>query len=231
MSNFFSSFFNVADTSAPKKTLEQSYNETKTNVRVYKRQCERNKISATNNLNEAKKSLDKCVKEGNKKLGMMMMKKVKVYEAAIDKIDTQMQMADVIMIDLDNAKNAKLMGDLQASAATLYKQLNKQFSVEQIRQVTRNLEMQREKFKEKSEAIDDINNTLIDDMLMSTNDDDEDGSLDQDYEEYIEAKTAQEELEARAKIMQESSSSSSVSLSSERKPDYLDKVLADMNLQ
>ena len=63
MSNFFSSFFNVADTSAPKKTLEQSYNETKTNVRVYKRQCERNKISATNNLNEAKKSLDKCVKE------------------------------------------------------------------------------------------------------------------------------------------------------------------------
>ena len=101
-------------------------------MRVYKRQCERNKISATNNLNEAKKSLDKCVKEGNKKLGMMMMKKVKVYEAAIDKIDTQMQMADVIMIDLDNAKNAKLMGDLQASAATLYKQLNKQFSVQQI---------------------------------------------------------------------------------------------------
>jgi hypothetical protein len=231
--NLISSFFNVAEGKKPKKNIEESYNETSMKIRVYKKKCERMIIVAQNNLKTARLELDKYIKENNREMQLISLKQVKVYEANITKMNKNMKSADFIMIDLQNAQNAKLMGDLQANAAAVYKDINSQISVEQVRNTNRNLEMQREKFKEKNETINEINDSMLDSMLLESNDNDDDGDdLNDELESYIELKLASEELEVKAKLAAASSSSSSSSKTKqeERIPDYLDNVLEKLNI-
>ena len=238
MSDLFSSFFNVAESKKPAKSIEQSYAEANSKTYAYKKQCSRKIVMTNIELEKAKENLKKYAKEDNKKLGAIMFKKVSKLEAIIKDTQVNIEVADLIMMELDTAKSAKLMADLQSTAATVYKQINKQISVEKIREVSRNLETQRDTFKEKNESIDELNNTLINDMLISPDDDDADDSNNKDYDDYVEMMLRQEELEAQTKIALAVSSSSSKTAAGsslteikEKKTDYLDEVLNGLNLE
>jgi hypothetical protein len=203
------SFFGLIAEKKPEKNIEANFQQASLDVTVFKRECAVTKLNLNKEMMKAQKELTTCIKENNKRMGTMLLKKVKAYEKQIEKIDDQIQAADFMMIDLNGAKTAKKMNDLQNSAVKVYKGVNSQLKVDKIRDTSRNLEQQRELFKQKSEQIDEINNSTIEDMALA---DDDDGSgdsnpLEEEFNRLVEMEVAKGSIDNKSAMLSVSSSS------------------------
>jgi hypothetical protein len=203
------SFFGLIAEKKPEKNIEANFQQASLDVTVFKKECEFTKLKLNKEMLKAQGDLNTCIKQNNKRMGTMLLKKVKAYEKQIEKIDDQMQAADFMMIDLNGAKTAKKMNDLQNSAVKVYKGVNSQLKVDKIRDTSRNLEQQRELFKQKSEQIDEINNSTIEDMALA---DDDDGSgdsnpLEEEFNRLVEMEVAKGSIDNKSAMLSFSSSS------------------------
>jgi len=196
-------FFNVIDTKKPEKNIEANFQTTQVDVMVFKKESEMTKNKLAKEMGAAQANLDKCIKENNMRLGMILLKKVKAYQGQIDKITEQMQMADFLMIDLHGAQTAKKMNDLQVSAVGVYKGINSQLKVDKIRNTSRNLERERELFKQKSEDIDEINNSMVEDMALGDDDNEGEDSdpLMEEYNRMVEMQIAKDNLDNQSALV------------------------------
>ena len=81
-----------------------------------------------------------------------------------------------------------MMGEMQQSAGLAYKSLNANFSAQDIRRVTMTLEKQRALYLQKTELIDETNESLMNEILEDADDSNGamDGSrLEDEFQEYV----------------------------------------------
>lgn len=139
--------------------------------------------------------------QGNARGSKLAFTSLQMHRATKATLEAQIATCEIELLNMDKASNLKSINEFNATVNRAFSALNREISVKTMQQTADSMKKNMGKLNTKTDLLTNVNAQIMDDMMASyTGEDSVDGTIDTEYEDYMEQKKIERDLKMQTDL-------------------------------